>query len=406
MKLKQEASDKLFSRAKEIIPGGIFGHYKYAVREEGPKFFSKAKDAYFWDVDGNKYVDLICGWGPMILGYNNPIIDKAAQSQYSSGNTVSIASPVMIDLAETLVDMVDIADWALFGKNGGDSTQLAVMISREETGRKKVLKITGGYHGANGWMQDKGSAGTIDSDRAEVISIPWNSIEDFDSAISNFGDEIACFISSPYDHPTSKDSSLPNKGYWEHIQKVCNKKNILIIVDDVRTGFRINLAGSNKAFNFSPDLVCLGKAIANGYPISALVGKDSLRDAANKVYFSGTQFFNSAPMAASKATLEELKKQNAVECMNYHGELLKKGLISTAKDHGFDLRVTGVPAMPYFRIEHENKKLHSIWSDECLSRGIYLTSYHNHFLSMAHGEEEVNLIIKIASEAFDAVSKL
>ena len=154
MKLKQEASDKLFSRAKELIPGGIFGHYKYAVREEGPKFFSKAKDAYFWDVDGNKYVDLICGWGPMILGYNNPIIDKVAQSQYSSGNTVSIASPVMIDLAETLVDMVDIADWALFGKNGGDSTQLAVMISREETGRKKVLKITGGYHGANGWMQD------------------------------------------------------------------------------------------------------------------------------------------------------------------------------------------------------------------------------------------------------------
>ena len=130
----------------------------------------------------------------MILGYNNPIIDKAAQSQYSSGNTVSIASPVMIDLAETLVDMVDIADWALFGKNGGDSTQLAVMISREETGRNKVLKITGGYHGANGWMQDKGSAGTIDSDSAEVISIPWNSIEDFDSAISNFGDEIACFI--------------------------------------------------------------------------------------------------------------------------------------------------------------------------------------------------------------------
>ena len=169
MKLKQEASDKLFSRAKELIPGGIFGHYKYAVREAGPKFFSKAKDAYFWDVDGNKYVDLICGWGPMILGYNNPIIDKAAQSQYSSGNTVSIASPVMIDLAETLVDMVDIADWALFGKNGGDSTQLAVMISREETGRKKVLKITGGYHGANGWMQDKGSAGTIDSDSAEVI---------------------------------------------------------------------------------------------------------------------------------------------------------------------------------------------------------------------------------------------
>ena len=169
MKYEQKSSDKLFSRAKELIPGGIFGHYKYAVRNEGPKFFSKAKDAYFWDVDGNKFIDLICGWGPMILGYNNPIIDKAAQKQYSLGNTVSVASPVMIELAETLVDTVEIAEWALFGKNGGDSTQLAVMISRQETGKNKVLKIDGGYHGANGWMQREGSPGTIDSDSSEVI---------------------------------------------------------------------------------------------------------------------------------------------------------------------------------------------------------------------------------------------
>ena len=250
MKFDQKSSDKLFSKAKELIPGGIFGHYKYAVRNEGPKFFSKAKDAYFWDVDGNKFIDLICGWGPMILGYNNPVVDKAAQEQYSLGNTVSLASPVMIELAETLVDTVEIAEWALFGKNGGDSTQLAVMISRQETGKDKVLKIDGGYHGANGWMQREGSPGTIDSDSSEVISIPWNNIEEFDSAISTFENEIACFISSPFHHPTSEDNVLPKKGYWEHIQKVCNEKNIIIIVDDVRTGFRIDLAGSNKAFNF------------------------------------------------------------------------------------------------------------------------------------------------------------
>ena len=106
MKLNQKKSDKLFIKAQELIPGGIFGHYKYAVREEGPKFFSKAKDAYFWDVDGNKYLDLICGWGPMILGYNNPKIDQAARSQYDLGNTVSVASPIMIELAETGMTML------------------------------------------------------------------------------------------------------------------------------------------------------------------------------------------------------------------------------------------------------------------------------------------------------------
>ena len=123
------------------------------------------------DNDGNKYLDLICGWGPMILGYNNSKIDKAARTQYDLGNTVSVASPVMVELAETLTDMVDMADWALFGKNGGDSTQLAIMVARAETGKSKILKIKDGYHGANGWMQNKNNPGIINSDSEEVLSI-------------------------------------------------------------------------------------------------------------------------------------------------------------------------------------------------------------------------------------------
>ncbi len=404
MKLDQKKSDELFIKAQQLIPGGIFGHYKYAVREQGPKFFSKAKDAYFWDIDGNKYLDLICGWGPMILGYNNPKIDKVARAQYDLGNTVSVASPIMIELAETLTNMIDIADWALFGKNGGDSTQLAVMVARAETGKSKILKINNGYHGANGWMQNSSNPGVINSDSKEVLSIEWNNIKAFDEMISSFGNEIACFISSPYDHPTSKDNSLPDKGYWKHVQKKCKENNIIVIVDDVRTGFRINLQGSHKEFGFSPDLVCLGKAMANGYPISALVGKNSLKDAANKVYFSGTQFFNSAPMAASKATLEELQKVNAIEIMNANGKKLKQDLVSAANEFGINMNVTGVPSMPYFRIEDQNKDFHIRWTDECLSRGLYLTSYHNHFLSVAHGEAQINEIVKIASESFDAIS--
>ena len=404
MKLKQKKSDELFLKAQEIIPGGIFGHYKFAVREEGPKFFSKAKNAYFWDIDGNKYLDLICGWGPMILGYNNSKIDKAARTQYDLGNTVSVASPVMVELAETLTDMVDMADWALFGKNGGDSTQLAIMVARAETGKSKILKIKDGYHGANGWMQNKNNPGIINSDSEEVLSISWNDLDEFDEMISSFGSEIACFISSPYDHPTSKDSSLPKEGYWKHIEKKCSENNIVLIVDDVRTGFRIDLKGSHNAFGFSPDLVCLGKAMANGYPISALVGKKSLKDAANKVYFSGTQFFNSAPMAASKATLEELQNLNAIEIMNTNGLKLKDDLSSAAKSFGLKIKVSGAPSMPYFKIEDQSKDFHVDWTDECLSRGLYLTSYHNHFLSVAHGEAEINEIVRIASEAFEAIS--
>ena len=133
-------SEALLKKAKEVIPGGIFGHYKYAIRDTGPKFFSRAEGAYFWDIDDNKYIDLMCAYGPSILGYKNPEVEEAANSQDSEGNTVSLASPVMVDLASNLVEMVDAADWALFGKNGGDSTSLAVMVAREATGKERPLR--------------------------------------------------------------------------------------------------------------------------------------------------------------------------------------------------------------------------------------------------------------------------
>ena len=134
-------SNEYFEKAKEVIPGGIFGHYKYAVRDTGPKFFSRSEGAYFWDLDDNRYIDLMCGYGPSILGYNHPEVEEAFKTSSEKGNTVSLASPIMVDLATKLVEMVDIADWALFGKNGGDATSLAVMIAREYTSKRKIVKI-------------------------------------------------------------------------------------------------------------------------------------------------------------------------------------------------------------------------------------------------------------------------
>ena len=130
-------SDETFERAKAVIPGGISGHYGSFVRKNGPKFFSKSEGSRFWDVDGNEYIDLMCAYGPMVLGYNHPVVNEAALEQLKYGNTVSLASPVMVDLAETLVDMVDAADWAMFSKNGGDATAQSVLIARAATGRKK-----------------------------------------------------------------------------------------------------------------------------------------------------------------------------------------------------------------------------------------------------------------------------
>ena len=396
-------SDEYFTKAKKVIPGGIFGHYKYAVRESGPKFFSKSEGAYFWDLDDNRYVDLMCGYGPSILGYNHPEVEEAFKSSSDKGNTVSIASPVMVDLASKLVDMVDIADWALFGKNGGDATSLAVMIAREFTGKKKIIKIDDGYHGVAPWMQDKNRPGVIESDSEHVIKIKWNDLEELENLLGQGNNDIACFISSPYDHPVSRDNSLPNEGYWEKVTSLCKAHGILTIVDDVRSGFRINLKGSNVAFGFSPDMICFGKAIANGHPLASLVGKEEIKTAAERVYFTGTQFFSAPPMAAAIATLNELEKVDAPTKLIDYGKKLNARLEAVASEKGFNLVSSGVPSMPYYRLEGKSFETHIKWIDECVKRGVYMLSYHNHFISLAHKEEDIDFIESAARQAFESL---
>ena len=396
-------SDEYFTKAKKVIPGGIFGHYKYAVRESGPKFFSKSEGAYFWDLDDNRYVDLMCGYGPSILGYNHPEVEEAFKSSSDKGNTVSIASPVMVDLASKLVDMVDIADWALFGKNGGDATSLAVMIAREFTGKKKIIKIDDGYHGVAPWMQDKNRPGVIASDSEHIIKIKWNDLEELENLLGQDNNDIACFISSPYDHPVSRDNSLPNEGYWEKVTSLCKAHGILTIVDDVRSGFRINLKGSNVAFGFSPDMICFGKAIANGHPLASLVGKEEIKTAAERVYFTGTQFFSAPPMAAAIATLNELEKVDAPTKLIDYGKKLNARLEAVASEKGFNLVSSGVPSMPYYRLEGKSFETHIKWIDECVKRGVYMLSYHNHFISLAHKEEDIDFIESAARQAFESL---
>ena len=326
-------SDEYLNKAKKVIPGGIFGHYKYALRESGPKFFLRSEGAYFWDVDENRYIDLMCGYGPSILGYNHPEVEEAYNSSAEKGNTVSLASPVMVDLATKLVDIVDAADWALFGKNGGDATSLAVMIAREYTGKRKIIKIDDGYHGVAPWMQDKERPGILSSDNDHVLKVKWNDLSSVEELLFNQGDDIACFISSPYDHPVSRDNSLPEE----------------------------------------------------------------------KVYFTGTQFFSAPPMAAAIATLDELKKFDAPKKLIKYGEKLNKRLVLVAKQKGFNLIASGMPSMPYYRLDGVSFETHIKWIDECVKRGVYMLAYHNHFISLAHSEKDIDFIEGATKQAFEAL---
>lgn len=401
-------SEALLSRAREVIPGGLYGHYSGSINRVGPRFFSRSQGAHFWDVDGNDYIDYMCAYGPMILGYNYQPVDQAAQAQSQLGNTVTLAAPMMVELAELLVDMVSAADWALFGKNGGDATGLSVRIARAATGRKKIVKVEQGYHGVAPWMmatmsEQSAAPGTLPEDGAHVLQVPWNDAAAFEQLISDHKGDIACFISSPYDHPVMQDNLLPADGYWQKMEKLCRDNGIVLIVDEVRTGFRIDLAGANVSYGFTPDMICFGKALGNGHPISALVGSDALKQAAKKVFYTGTQFFNAAPMAAAKINLLELQKTDAANKITEIGTALNDGLVELASQQGYELVASGVPAMPYYRLANVPSETHFAWVDECVKRGVYLLGYHNHFVSSAHTPADLQRTFEVANEAFIAL---
>ena len=399
-----ERSNALYARAKAVVPGGLYGHFGSAVRPHGPKFFASSAGSRFVDVDGNEYVDYVCGYGPNILGYDHPTVEAAVQREQRLGGAVSLASPLLVELAERLVETVAIADWAVFGKNGTDSTGLAAMIARAATGRDRILKVEGGYHGVAPWMQ-AGRPGTTSADGAGVHTVRWNDVQGFDDAIAEHGENIACFMSSPYHHPVLEDNQMPAEGYWAHVEAVCRAKGIVLIVDDVRAGFRLHLAGSNVAFGFAPDLICFGKAIANGHPLAALVGTDALKQAASEVFYTGTQFYSGAPMAAALATMDELAQADAPARLRATGEKLNAGLVEAASNHGFELVASGPPAMPYYRIANVDRATHMAWVDECVRRGVYLLGYHNHFLSLAHANADLEHTWEAAEAAFKALAE-
>ena len=348
----------------------------------------------------------MCGYGPMVIGYKNQNIEEAVRQQLQKLDTATGAPEVMVQLAEELVNTITIADWAFFAKNGNDVTSYALMAAREHTQRKKIIRLKGGYHGVHPWTQSPDHPGIIFDDAKNIIMGKWNDIDDLKRIIKENKNEIAGLISSPYHHPVFFDNEMPNDGYWQEVEKICRQEGIVLIVDEVRTGFRININGANETFGFKPDLICYSKAMANGYPISALVGTNEIKSSVSKIFYTGSFWFSAVPMMASLHTIRELKATDGVAKMNDFGNKLTSGLAKLADEHGYNMKVSGHPAMPYLRItDDESMKLHQKWCAECTQRGAYFTSHHNWFVSTAHTEEDLKLTLEIADDAFNSIKR-
>ncbi|MBE6553834.1 MAG: aminotransferase class III-fold pyridoxal phosphate-dependent enzyme [Ruminococcaceae bacterium] len=404
-------SREAFARAVKVIPSGIYGHQGpaegcYVPVDAFPLYSSRAQGSYLWDADGNRFIDYMCAYGPNILGYHDPDVDAAAAKQRAISDCTTLPNTVMIDFAELLVDTVACADWAFFAKNGNDVTTLAVMAARAYTHRKKIVFFKGYYHGVSPWTQKIDYAGVIEEDVMHNIYVEWNNYEQLEAVFETYRGEIAAVIAQPYMHGNFMDNQLPAEGFWQKVRKKCTEEETVLVVDDVRAGFRLDLAGSDHYFGFEADLICFCKALANGYNVSALCGKEFLKNTISSMSYTGSYWMSAVPFAAGIACIEKMKRIHCPQILIEKGTKLKNGLIDAAKSYGYDLHVTGVPSLFYLRIADDpSLKLHQAWIAECVKRGVFFTNHHNHFINASLTDEDIHETVEIAAEAFEALGK-
>ena len=404
-------SREAFLRAEKVIPSGIYGHQGpaegcYIPVEAFPLFSSKAKGSYLWDLDGNRFIDYMCAYGPNVLGYHDEDVDRAAAEQRKISDCTTLPSTKMIEFAELLVDTVASADWAFFAKNGNDVTTMAVMASRAYTKRKKIVFFKGYYHGVAPWTQKIDYPGIIEEDVINNIYVEWNNYEQLEEVFSENRGEIAAVISQPYMHGNFMDNEMPKKDFWQKVRKLCTDNDTVLVIDDVRAGFRLDIAGSDHYFGFEADLICFCKALANGYNVSALCGKQFLKNTVSSMSYTGSYWLSAVPFAAGIACINKMKKINSPQILLEKGEKLTSGLKECAAKYGYDLRVSGVPSLFYLRIADDpSLMLHQAWIAECVKRGVFFTNHHNHFINASLTDKDIKETIEIADEAFAVIKE-
>ena len=395
-----------FARALTLIPSGIYGHQGpaegcYVPVEAFPLYSSKAQGSYLWDLDGNRFIDYMCAYGPNILGYHDPDVDEAAARQRAISDCTTLPNPIMIDFADLLVDTVASADWAFFAKNGNDVTTLAIMTARAYTHRKKIVFFKGYYHGVSPWTQKIDYAGVIEEDVMHNLYVEWNNLEQLREVFDTHKGEIAAVIAQPYMHGNFMDNELPAEGFWKEVRKLCTDEGTVLVVDDVRAGFRLDLAGSDHFFGFKADLICFCKALANGYNVSALCGQEFLKNTVSSMSYTGSYWMSAVPFAAGIACIEKMKRIDCPRLLDEKGRLLREGLTDAAREQGFDLHVTGAPSLFYLRVADDpSLRLHQEWVAECVKRGVFFTNHHNHFINASLSDEDIRETVEIAREAF------
>jgi glutamate-1-semialdehyde 2,1-aminomutase len=293
----------------------------------------------------------------------------------------------------------------MFCKNGTDATSMALTIARAHTRKKTVIRAKGAYHGAAAWCTPR-PAGVIETDRAHQLYCDYNDVASLEEAAREAGDDLACIFAAPFKHDTFIDQHEPDLAYAQKAREICDATGALLIVDDVRAGLRLARDCSWSRIGVQPDLSTWGKCIANGHPISALMGAEKARAAATRIFVTGSFWFQAAPMAAGVETLRLVRDTDYLERITALGQRLRDGLAERAEAAGFGLRQSGPVTLPLFLFDDDpDLRKGFCFSSEMLARGVYVHPWHNMFLCAAMTEADIEAFLGAAEGALGALKQ-
>jgi glutamate-1-semialdehyde 2,1-aminomutase len=396
----------LRERALKVVPSGMTGHLDASVLPEGyPQYFERGQGCHLWDVDGRKFIDLMCSWGPNLLGYRHPAIEQAVQQQQALGDCFNGPTPRFVELAERFVERSAHADWVMFQKNGTDATTACLTIARAATGKRKILIATNAYHGADPWCTPR-PAGVTAEDRAHLIYYTFNNLQSLQQAVDQAGNDLAGIMVSGFKHDMAQKLEMPTQAFANSVRQHSSKTGAVLILDEVRTGYRLHKGGSWEPFGVRPDLCAWSKAIANGYALSAITGIDSLKDAASKIFTTGSFWSGGVAMAAALATLEVTDQIDLVSHLEMIGNHFRNGIEKQAANYGIKVNQSGPVQMPLILFEDDKDfSKGSKFCAQTLSNGAYLHPKHNMFLCLAHTMDDIDLVLEATDKAFQTLSQ-
>ena len=409
------SSEQLFQRAQQLIPGGVNSPVRAFRSVGGAPFFTKrANGAHLTTADDVELIDFVCTWGPAVHGHNDPDIREAIATALNDGTSFGTPNPYEVEMAARLVEIVPSVEKVRMCNSGTEATMSAIRLARGYTGRNKIIKFAGCYHGHVDSLLVKAGSGALTlgnpdsagipaSFAAETIVIDYNDAEGVREAFANGGDDIAAIIVEPY--PANCGMILPDAGYLELLRKLCTRNQSLLIFDEVMTGFRLALGGVQERIGITPDLTAMGKIIGGGLPVGAFGGKAEIMDylaPLGPVYQAGTLSGNPLAMAAGITSLKKLKDTNPYPLFEKMGAQIRDALLEAAREKGLALQVPQVGSMfALFFAEKPVRNLEDATTSQtehfnqlfkfALDHGVYLppSAYETCFISTAHDGADI-----------------